>query len=64
MRKEYDFTKAVRKNPYIEKMKNGYSVTIHYSSSESNNEEKQISANVPKPISRIPSSETSSLVSE
>jgi hypothetical protein len=63
MREEYDFTKAVRKNPYAKKMKNGYSVTVHYAS-ESNNEEKQISANVPKSINRTPPSETSSLVSE
>ena len=34
MRDEYDFSKAVRKNPYYEKMKNGYSVTVHYDFAE------------------------------
>ena len=29
MKKNYDFTNGV-KNPYAEKMKKGYSVTIHY----------------------------------
>ena len=31
--KSYDFTNA-RPNPYAEKMKNGYSIAIHYESSE------------------------------
>ncbi|MCL2663154.1 MAG: hypothetical protein FWE83_07470 [Oscillospiraceae bacterium] len=33
MREHYDFTNA-RPNPYAEKMKNGYSVAIHYESME------------------------------
>ena len=28
MKDEYDFTKAVRKNPYAERMKNGYTIII------------------------------------
>ena len=28
MKKEYDFSKAVRKNPYAERMKNGYTIII------------------------------------
>jgi len=31
--KSYDFTNA-RPNPYAEKMKNGYSIAIHYESPE------------------------------
>jgi hypothetical protein len=30
MRDEYDFSKAVRHNPYAEKMKKGYTVMVHY----------------------------------
>jgi len=33
MRDHYDFTNA-RPNPYAEKMKNGYSVAIHYETPE------------------------------
>ena len=33
MKDHYDFTNA-RKNPYAEKMKNGYSVSIHYETPE------------------------------
>ena len=29
MRDNYDFSKGI-KNPYIEKMKEGYTVTVHY----------------------------------
>jgi len=35
MKDNYDFSKGVRKNPYLEKMKNGYSVTVHYKFGES-----------------------------
>ena len=40
MRDEYDFSKAVRKNPFAKKMKNGYSVTVNYAPTESNNDKK------------------------
>ena len=30
MRDEYDLSDAIRHNPYLEKLKNGYSVTVHY----------------------------------
>jgi len=33
MREHYNFTNA-RQNPYAEKMKNGYSVAIHYETPE------------------------------
>ena len=33
MKSNYDFSKGV-KNPYIDKLKNGYSVLIHYDSPE------------------------------
>ena len=38
MRDEYDFSKAERKNPYYEKMRNGYSVTVHYDFNERDDE--------------------------
>ena len=43
MRDEYDFSKAVRKNPYLEKMKNGYSVTIHYAPIDNEKKYKTLS---------------------
>ena len=48
MRDEYDFSKAVRKNPYLEKMKNGYSVTIHYAPIDNENEKKYKTINEEK----------------
>ena len=30
MRDEYDLSDAIRHNPYLEKIKNGYSVVVHY----------------------------------
>ena len=41
MRNEYDFSNA-RPNPYAEKMKNGYSVAIHYESPEDIGREETI----------------------
>ena len=42
MKDHYDFTNA-RPNPYVEKMKNGYSVAIHYESHKDVEEDTAIS---------------------
>jgi len=41
MKEHYDFTNA-RPNPYAKKMKNGYSVSIHYETPEDLEEEDAI----------------------
>jgi hypothetical protein len=41
MREHYDFTNA-RPNPYAERMKNGYSVAIHYETPEDIEEEAAV----------------------
>jgi len=43
MREYYDFTN-VRPNPYAEKMKNGYSVAIHYETPEDIDKDDAIKA--------------------
>jgi len=41
MKDDYDFSNA-RPNPYAERMKNGYSVTIHYENRDDAEEEAAI----------------------
>ena len=41
MKKHYDFTNA-RPNPYAERMKKGYSVSIHYEKAEDVEEDSAI----------------------
>ena len=42
MKEHYDFTNA-RPNPYAERMKNGYSVAIHYETREAVEEDAALS---------------------
>jgi len=44
MRDNYDFSKGI-KNPYADKLKNGYSVTIHYDFSTQDDEEENMKSN-------------------
>ena len=40
MKENYDFSKGI-KNPYADKLKQGYSVTIHYDFSGDNESQKE-----------------------
>ena len=63
MREEYDFSNAVRKNPFAKKMKNGYSVTVNYASADSENEKKYVNVD-DEPIDLAIAHGLSSAVSE
>jgi len=41
MKNNYDFSKGV-KNPYADKLKKGYTVTIHYDFAQNDNEEERL----------------------
>ena len=64
MRDEYDFSKAVRKNPFAKKMKNGYSVTVNYAPADSGSEKKYGTSDDEKPIDTAIVHGLSSAVSE
>jgi hypothetical protein len=40
MKESYDFSKGI-KNPYADKIKNGYTVTVHYDFTRSGESEEQ-----------------------
>jgi len=47
MKENYDFSKGV-KNPYADKLKDGYTVTVHYDFTQNDDDEEQIrEKNVP-----------------
>ena len=40
MKDNYDFSKGI-KNPYVDKLKNGYTVTVHYNSTKRDEDENK-----------------------
>jgi hypothetical protein len=47
MKKNYDFSKGI-KNPYADRLKNGYTITVHYDFKKYNNETKETDNNIIK----------------